>query len=133
LYEKVYAPYSKWFGKAFTMLNNSKKLKEIFEEALHALDINVRENKIVEAQKIVADLHNESNISKQVKIEIEKYYGRDIKVIHPEKFAEAIAEELINTEIGRLPLIGTFSSIGGLSSFSDEKEYYGKIKKLYEC
>ena len=57
---------------------------------------------------------------------------RDIKVIFADKFVDATVKELENTEFENIPLIGTFSQFGGLSSFADEKEYYEQITRLYE-
>lgn len=131
LYKKQYAPYSKWFGTAFSRLGVDGALKEALQRALHAQDICEREEQLVRAQTLVAALHNESGITAPVDYEIESYYGRDIKVIFADKFAEAAAETLTGTALENVPLIGSFSAVGGLSNVSDEKEYYPQIKTLY--
>lgn len=66
-----------------------------------------------------------------VDYEIESYFGRDIKVIFADKFAEVTAEKLKGTTLENVPLIGTLSQFGGLSSFADEKEFYPQIMRLY--
>lgn len=61
-----------------------------------------------------------------------KYYPRDVKLyIFADRFAETTARELQNTVFENIPLIGTLSQIGGLSSFADEKEFYPRITRLY--
>lgn len=131
LYKKVYAPYSKWFGTAFNELDIDVNIKKSIYAALHAETIELREDCLVKSQALVADLHNKSEITSFIDYKIESYFGRNIKVIFAEKFAEATAEKLVGTPLENIPLIGTFSQIGGLSSFSDEKQYYKQIKAMY--
>lgn len=131
LYKNTYAPYSKWFGTAFGRLNLDEKIKNTINLALAANSLDEREDKIVEAQVLVAEMHNASGLTDFVDYQIESYFGRNIKVIFADKFAEATANELTNTVFENVPLIGTLSQIGGLSSYSDEKEYYTQITKLY--
>lgn len=107
------------------------KVKHAIELALSANSLEEREDRIVEAQALVADIHNASGLTDYVDYQIESYWGRDIKVIFAEKFAEATAKELTNTAFENVPLIGTLSQIGGLSSFADEKEFYVQITRLY--
>ncbi|MFT4142969.1 MAG: DUF4037 domain-containing protein [Mobilitalea sp.] len=132
LYQKVYAPYSKWFGKAFTMLDVGAYIKDTLVSALQTTDNNIREEKIILAQALVAELHNNSGITAKIDYAIESYYGRTIKVIFADKFSSATADTLQGTALENIPLIGTFSEIGGLSSFSDDKKYYNQIKRIYK-
>lgn len=131
LYQNTYAPYSKWLGTAFQKLNIDEKVMHTIESALSAITLEEREDEIVEAQALVADMHNASGLTNRVDYQIESYFGRNIKVIFADKFAEATAMELKNTAFENAPLIGTLSQIGGLSSFADEKRFYARIKGLY--
>jgi len=131
LYRKVYAPYSKWFGTAFERLDIDKQIKEAVSAALHASNIESREDELIKAQIVVARLHNESGITSPIDYRIESYYGRDIKVIFADKFAEATAKTLKGTAFENIPLIGTFSQMGGLSCISDDRTYYDKLKRIY--
>ncbi len=131
LYKKQYAPYSKWFGTAFARLDVADTLKDALYGALHAADIAEREEQLVRAQSLAAALHNESGITPPVDFEIESYYGRDIKVIFADKFAEAVLETLDGTPLAGIPLLDAFSAAGGLSNVSDDRQYYPLIRKLY--
>ena len=131
LYQNTYAPYSKWFGTAFCKLDVDEKVLHTIQFALSASSLEEREDKIIEAQALVADMHNASGLTDRVDYQIESYFGRNIKVIFADKFAEATAKELKNTAFENTPLIGTLSQIGGLSSFADEKEFYAQITRLY--
>ncbi len=131
LYKDTYAPYSKWFGTAFNHLDIDDSIQQTIQAALSANSLTERENNIVKAQALVAYMHNASGLTAVVDYKIESYFGRDIKVIFADKFAEATAEKLKGTTLENVPLIGTLSQFGGLSSFADEKEFYPQIMRLY--
>ena len=131
LYKDTYAPYSKWFGTAFGKLDIDETIKEKINSALKANDLTERENNLVEAQALVADLHNASGLTDKVEYSVESYFRRDIKVIFADKFVDATVEKLKGTVFENIPLIGTMSQFGGLSDFADEKVYYEQIKKIY--
>lgn len=132
LYKNQYAPYSKWFGTAFRPLDVDNRIKTAIDAALHAKDIHIREAKLVEAQALVAELHNQSGVTPPVDFRIASYYGRDTQVIFADKFVEATAETLKGTVFENAPLIGSFSAMGGLSNVSDEQTYYRRLKRVYE-
>lgn len=131
LYTNTYAPYSKWFGTAFRRLPVDDRIRHTIDLALAASCVEEREDRIVEAQAMVADMHNASGLTDFVEYRIESYFGRDIKVIFADKFAEATAKALTNTPFANIPRIGTFSQIGGLSALADEKTYYAQIASVY--
>lgn len=132
LYKETYAPYSKWFGTAFQRLSIDGGIKTLLAAALSAGSLTEREDRLVEAQKAVAELHNQSRLTRYVDCRIERYFGREIKVIFADRLSEAASDELRNTALEHVPLIGTFSQMGGLSDFSDEKANYARIKNLYQ-
>lgn len=131
LYRKKYAPYSKWFGTAFMHLDLPQELKDSLSAALHAPDIGKREEELVRAQALTAALHNESGITAPVEYGIETYYGREIKVIFADKFAEAVLETLEGTPLSEIPLLDALSASGGLSNVTDDKRYYPAVRGLY--
>lgn len=132
LYTNTYAPYSKWFGTAFNRLDIDDIIKCTIREALSADNPADREDKLVRAQALVANMHNKSRLTAFVAYKVENYFGRDIKVIFADKLVEATVNSLKNTPFKNVPLIGSFSQFGGLSSFSDEKQFYGRIAQLYK-
>ena len=131
LYKNTYAPYSKWFGTAFNKLDIDENIKLKINSALKATDLEEHENRLVEAQALVADLHNASGLTDKVDYSVESYFGRDIKIIFTDKFVDAAVERLKGTIFENIPLIGTMSQFGGLSDFADEKAYYEQIKRVY--
>jgi hypothetical protein len=131
LYRNRYAPYSKWMGTAFRTLEMDSAIYENIGMALSSADSAEREKALVTAQKLVGDMHNESAITKSVNCSIGNYFGRDIKVIHAECFADAILETLQGTPFEKMPLISTFSQVGNLTSLSDHWEVAQKARGIY--
>lgn len=131
LYRDTYAPYSKWFGTAFQRLELDGRIKVAIAAAVQAKDLTERENRLVEAQALVAGLHNASGLTEKVDCRIGPYFERNIKVIWANRFADAAKRELKGTALEGMPLIGTMSQMGGLSGLSDRSSCYGQIKKLY--
>ncbi len=131
LYRETYAPYSKWFGTAFSRLDVDGALKEAIRAALSAEAPEEREAHLVRAQALTAELHNESGVTPPVDFRVEGYFGRDIRVIRAERFAEAASEALRGTALEGVPLIGSMSQAGGLSNFSDDPARIPRIRALY--
>ena len=131
LYRETYAPYSKWFGTAFSRLDVDGALKEAIRAALSAEAPEEREKHLVRAQALTAELHNRSGVTPPVDFRVEGYFGRDIRVIWAERFAEAASEALRGTALEGVPLIGSMSQAGGLSNFSDDPARIPRIRALY--
>ncbi|WP_455675618.1 DUF4037 domain-containing protein [Pradoshia sp.] len=132
IYRDSYAPYSKWFGRAFQDLEIDKELRDSLETAIGTSDIHEREKSLIKAQLAVAELHNKSGMTEYVECRESSYFGRDIKVIYCDKISSACAEKLRETELEGVPLLGSMSQIGNLSVLSDEVVNYSRIKRLYE-
>jgi hypothetical protein len=132
LYCNKYAPYSKWFGKAFDLLPIDISIKNTIRNAVTANNIIDREENIVHAQKLLANLHNSLGISEFVDVNIENYFGRDIKVIFADKIFRATVKRLENTSFMNYPFIGTLSEVSNLTGISDKPNYIDNIKALYK-
>ena len=129
----VYAPYSKWFGTAFARLPIDPTIGEHLRIALATDSLTAREDSLVSAMAAVARLQNESGLTKPIPVQVQSYYGRDIKVIFAEQWAEAALEALDDPALTALPRIGSFSQLSGLSDFSDAVENYPQIADFYKA
>ena len=63
--------------------------------------------------------------------QIEDCFGRDIKAIFAERFAEATLKGLAGTALENVPLFGSLSQIGGVASSADEERFYKPVMGLY--
>jgi hypothetical protein len=100
--------------------------------AINSNTINQRETHLVNAQVLLARLHNESQLTDKFEINIQSYFGRDIKVIFADRIADMIKNAISDDELKKYPLIGSLSQIGNFVALSDEPKYISNIKKLYK-
>jgi hypothetical protein len=131
LYRNKYAPYSKWFGTAFSNLGISDEIRETFCNALCANGAVEREDMLVKAQALVARLHNESGLTDPLPVEIRNYFGRDIKVIHADRISSAVKAKIQDPLLRVSPGIGTFSQIGNCVELYDNPKMVKCIAELY--
>lgn len=132
LYENRYAPYSKWFGTSFSALPVNPQIKTEIELALAARHVAAREQHLVSAQSLVAQLHNESRLTPPVSTIAQPYFGRDIQVIDTGKIAQAMQKEIADQTLQTLPLFGTLSQVGNFVALSDDVKHQSAIRALYE-
>ncbi|WP_433159091.1 DUF4037 domain-containing protein [Kribbella sp. CA-247076] len=81
LMERQYAPYSKWFGTAFSRLSCADELSPLFAKVLRTQSWQEREEALMAAYTGVAKLHNRLEITEPVTIGIERMCGRPFKVV----------------------------------------------------
>lgn len=132
LYKKQFAPYSKWLGSAFRQLAVPRELKDSLLAALIARDGQQRERALLQALQLTVQLHNESGLTPPLSAEAQHYYGRTMKVIFAERFADACLASLSDSPLKKLPLTGTFSQLRGLSNYYDDLNNRENIKAFFE-
>ena len=71
LYCRRYAPYSKWFGTAFGMLPIEENIRTAIRTAVMSATIDEREDNLVLAQKLLADLHDSFRITEPIELKTE--------------------------------------------------------------
>lgn len=76
LMERKYAPYSKWFGTAFSKLECASELNPIFTEVLKSLTWKEREKHLARAYLVIARLHNALEITPPIPEDVSNYGGR---------------------------------------------------------
>ncbi len=81
LMERQYAPYSKWFGTAFSRLECGPELSPILWDVLSAETWQQRELALMAAYEKVVDLHNTLQLTEPVSAEVEQLWNRPFKVV----------------------------------------------------
>ena len=105
LMEKKYAPYSKWFGTAFSRLTCSRQLGPMFQEVLVATSWREREARLARAYGMVARQHNELQITEPMDEKVSEH-GRPYLILNGHRFGAAIARRITREEIRRLGFFG---------------------------
>ena len=80
LMERQYAPYSKWFGTAFSRLDCGPELSPTLWDVLQAETWRERETALIAAYEKLAAMHNALLLTEPVATEVEQMWNRPFKV-----------------------------------------------------
>jgi hypothetical protein len=132
LIERRYAPYSKWFGTAFSRLDCAKELTPIFTRVLQAKDWKERQKFLAQAYETVARMHNALKITIPMKEEAVEYGGRSYLVVGDGRYAEELRKALTSEEVKNIQ-----HGLGSVNQFIDSDSQLNnlflckKLKELY--
>jgi len=101
LMERQYAPYSKWFGTAFSRLTCAADLAPILRKVLRAEIWPEREESLMTAYEVVAAMHNALQITPPVPTEVEQMWNRPFKVCWGD-FPGALGDQIEDPAVKRL-------------------------------
>jgi len=127
LQARQYAPYSKWFGTAFTGLDVAPALTPIFRAVLAAPTWQDREAHLGAAYTLIAEGHNALGITPPLSTQASAFHDRPFHVIHAERFAEAILAQITDPAVLK---IAAKPPIGGVEQFSDNTALLSKAEWL---
>ncbi|GAA1523127.1 DUF4037 domain-containing protein [Kribbella lupini] len=101
LQERVYAPYAKWFGTAFSRLASAAELTPVLSDVVRARSWREREDALLTAYGLVAARHNALAITPPVATEVVQMWDRPFKVFWG-PFPEALAARITDPEVKAL-------------------------------
>lgn len=107
LMERVYAPYPKWYGTAFTRLECADRVEPLLREALRATTWHERDRALPEAYRVIAEMQNALDLAERQPAEVTRFFDRPFSVIFGERFATALLARIDDPGLRRLPLIGS--------------------------
>jgi hypothetical protein len=132
LIERKYAPYSKWFGTAFSRLDCAQELSPIFTQVLQAKEWRERQEFLAKAYETVARMHNALEVTIPLREEAAQYGGRSYLVIGDERYAEELKKALTSKEVKNI-----MHGLGSVNQFIDSNSQLNnlflckKLKELY--
>lgn len=126
LMEREYIPYEKWLGTAFARLPCGPRLLPLFYGALAAKRWQEREDWLSRAYAAVAARHNRLGITPTMATRVANYYDRPYRVIHGERFVEAIQATIKNAKLRKR------SAIGSIDQFIDSTDVLTNIPAIHE-
>ena len=133
LMERKYAPYSKWFGTAFSRLNVAGELSPSLRAALFSANWREREQHLARAYESVARLHNRLGITPEALPEKVSPHGRPYLTIHAERFVATIYQTIDDPAVRAIRF--PFGSVNQFFAFDDDLTQPGlcrAFKFLYE-
>lgn len=136
LMNKRYAPYSKWFGTAFSRLPETEGLSLLFQKVLRAETWTERQEALAQAYEVTAAKHNSLKITPPLAEKRSYFFDRPFLVIGGREFSQAIQAQITDPVVKNWT--GDDRLIGGIDQFSDSTDiladtrWRGILKKLYE-
>lgn len=130
LMERQYEPYIKWLGTAFAQLECADELSPIFTCVLQADSWQGREKHMTQAYERVANMHNTLGITVSLSTQVSPFYDRPFRVLHANRFAEAIHAAITSDEVRALP-----DRLGSIDQFVDSTDalnLHHRFKAIYE-
>lgn len=106
LMDRRYPPYSKWLGSAFARTPQAAALTPLLTGALAATDVHTREDRLARAYEAVAAAHNRLGLTAPVDPATRPYHARPFRVLHAERFAEALTARITEPSVRALPTTG---------------------------
>ena len=114
LIERKYAPYSKWFGTAFSKLECARELSPLFREVLLSSTWKEREQHLSKAYVVIARMHNALQITRPIAEAVSNYGGRPYLVFEAPDLVTDITNSFTDQEIKAIK-----HGLGSVNQFVD--------------
>ena len=123
LIERKYAPYSKWFGTAFSKLDCASELSPIFKDVLLSLTWKEREAHMGRAYAVMARMHNALQITRPIPEQVSNYYNRPYLVLEAPEIVGDILKNLTDEEVKAIKHL-----LGSVNQFVDSTNEVSRIR-----
>lgn len=117
LMERKYAPYTKWFGKAFSELDCASELSPIFKDVLLSSTWKEREENLARAFRVIARMHNALKITRPIPEDVCAYFGRPYLVFECEDLVHDIVSSFTDEEVKAIK-----HGMGSINQFVDSTD-----------
>jgi hypothetical protein len=115
--EKEFAPYSKWFGTAFSRLQCAQKLLPLLNRIFSQEHWKDREKILSEVYLILAEMHNNLSITAYIEPKITNFHDRPFAVPQSDRFVQALVRKVQSPRLKSLKRL-----IGSVNQFTDSTD-----------
>lgn len=122
LMERRYAPYTKWFGTAFSELECASELSPIFKDVLFSSTWKERESNLARAYRVIARMHNALQITRPIVEDVSNYYGRPYIVFDSPDLVRDIVNSFTDDEVKAIK-----HGLGSVNQFVDSTDQLSNI------
>jgi hypothetical protein len=130
LQARRYAPYPKWFGSAYELLDRPER--SALEAALAASNWREREAALVEAYELLARAHNALGVTEPVDPEPRQFFGRGFRIIGGDRFVAALREAIADPEVLRIEHeAGAIDSVSTNVDLLTRPWLWERVRSLY--
>lgn len=119
LMDRIYPPYSKWFGTAFAATARAEQLRPHLAAAVGARSWSEREQSLSSAYEIVAELHNDRGLTEPLDTSVRQFHSRPFRVLDAYRFADALMDTITSTRIRALPPVGAIDQYVDSTDMTD--------------
>lgn len=123
--ERKYAPYTKWFGTAFSRLNCAPELNPIFRDVLSSLTWKEREENLARAFRVIARMHNALKITRPLAEDVTNYFGRPYRVFEAPELVRDIVSSFADEEVKAIK-----HGLGSVNQFVDSTDQLSRNSLL---
>jgi hypothetical protein len=127
LMERRYAPYTKWFGTAFSELECASELSPIFRDVLVSSTWKERERNLSRVYHVIARMHNGLKITRPIVEEVRNYFGRPYLVFESPDLVRDIVNSFTDAEVKAIK-----HGLGSVNQFVDSTDQISKNISLVE-
>jgi hypothetical protein len=134
LFEKVYAPYPKWFGTAFKQLPQAAYLQPVLQAVLQAGNWQERQQYLVAVYEYLARQHNSLNLTARLPECTIPFHNRPFQIISEHGFAGALVEQISDPVVKALasrPLIGSLDLFSDNTALLSDSAWIPLLRQLY--
>jgi len=120
LMEKQYAPYSKWFGTAFNLLDCAEAVSPHLDAVLSAQTWQTRQEAIIPAYELLAEKHNTLAITDKIETSAIQFHTRPFMVSRANDIINVLTAKIKNDAVKHL---AKHIPIGAVEQFSTSTDF----------
>jgi hypothetical protein len=117
LMERRYAPYTEWFGTAFSELECGPELGPIFRDVFLSSTWKERESNLARAYRVIARMHNALKITPPIVEDVSNYFGRPYLVFECPELVRGILNCFTDEEVKVIK-----HGLGSMNQFVDSTD-----------
>ena len=134
LYEKRYAPYSKWLGTAFASLACADGLSPTLRAVQTGATWREREARLCAAYDLLNRLHTSSGLTAPIAPAVQDFHARGFRVSGAWRYSDALLTLIGDPEvkaISKRTLIGNIDQFSDSTDLRESADYRVRIAGLY--
>lgn len=105
---RVYPPYGKWLGTAFSALPCAAALTPSLTAALADTSWQERERHLTVAYSFVGEMHNTLGLTEPLDTKVRYFWDRPFLVLDARRFSHALVATIADPFLADLPYVGAF-------------------------
>jgi len=134
LYEKCYAPYPKWLGRAFAALTRADEIAPILRAVQMGVTWRQRERQLCGAYEALNSLHNASKLTEPVQPAVQVFHERGFLVSNAWRYSERLLAVIEDPEVKAISegrLIGSVDLFSDSTDLREAANLRGRLAGLY--